>query len=88
MNKLSKDNQAIIFGLGAVLLWSTVATAFSISLKHLSPTQLLLFANIVSLIFLIALLTMKGELKLFFSYAKQSWKASLFLAQSILFYIT
>jgi drug/metabolite transporter (DMT)-like permease len=78
MNNLSKDNQAIIFGLGAVLLWSTVATAFSISLKYLSPTQLLLIANIVSLIFLIALLTMKGEIKLFFSYAKQSWKASLF----------
>jgi drug/metabolite transporter (DMT)-like permease len=78
MNKFSKNTQAMIFGLGAVLLWSTVATAFSISLKHLSPTQLLLIANLVSLVFLVSLLALKGELTQLLSYARQSWKSSLF----------
>lgn len=78
MKSLSNNTQAIFFGLGAVLLWSTVATAFSISLKHLSPTQLLLVANVVSLVFLTLLITYKGELKTLFSLAKQSWKSSLF----------
>lgn len=78
MNKLSNNTQAIFFGLGAVMLWSTVATAFSISLRHFSPTQLLLVANIVSLIFLVSLITLKGEAKQFIEFAKQSWKSSLF----------
>jgi drug/metabolite transporter (DMT)-like permease len=78
MDKFSKNSQAILFGLGAVLLWSTVATAFSISLKYLSPTQLLLVANIVSLIFLISLILIKGEIKPLLTFAKQSWKSSLF----------
>ncbi|MGO3738024.1 DMT family transporter [Marinomonas foliarum] len=78
MSKLSHNAQAMIFGLGAVLLWSTVATAFSISLRHFSPTQLLLVANVVSLFFLASLLVIKGEFGSLMSYAKQSWKSSLF----------
>lgn len=78
MNKLSNNTQAIFFGLGAVMLWSTVATAFSISLRHFSPTQLLLVANIISLIFLVSLITIKGEAKQLIGFAKQSWKSSLF----------
>lgn len=78
MDKCSNNTQAMLFGLGAVLLWSTVATAFSISLKHFSPTQLLLVANIVSLIFLTTLIVFKGEAKKLIGFAKQSWKSSLF----------
>ena len=78
MNKPSKNNQAILFGLGAVLLWSTVATAFSISLKHLSPTQLLLIANLVSVVFLVSLIIVKGEIKHLFMFSRQSWKSSFF----------
>ena len=78
MDKFSNNAQAMLFGLGAVLLWSTVATAFSISLKHLSPTQLLLVANVVSLIFLTTLIVLKGEAKQLIGFAKQSWKSSLF----------
>lgn len=78
MKTLSNNTQAILFGLGAVLLWSTVATAFSISLKHLTPTQLLLVANAVSLVFLIILIACKGDLKELLTSAKQSWKSSFF----------
>lgn len=51
-------------GLGAVLLWSTVATAFKLSLAHLTPAQLLLHAAAVSAIFLGALLAVQGKLHL------------------------
>ncbi|MEO9273579.1 DMT family transporter [Marinomonas sp. 5E14-1] len=78
MKTLSNNTQAILFGLGAVLLWSTVATAFSISLKYLTPAQLLLVANAVSLVFLIALIACKGDFKELLTSAKQSWKSSFF----------
>ena len=42
------DSQAIQMGLGAVALWSTVATAFSVSLDYLTPLQLVLIASCVS----------------------------------------
>ena len=34
------DRRAVKLGLGAVMLWSTVATAFSLSLQYLTPLQL------------------------------------------------
>jgi len=77
MSRLSNNFQAMLFGLGAVLLWSTVATAFSLSLRHFSPTQLLLVANVVSLIFLIGLVIYKGEIKSLLQLARESWKSSL-----------
>ncbi|WP_330926719.1 DMT family transporter [Candidatus Sororendozoicomonas aggregata] len=46
----NSQRQAMLFGLSAVLLWSTVATAFKISLNYLTPVQLVLFASITSVI--------------------------------------
>ena len=42
------DRRAVKMGLGAVMLWSTVATAFSLSLKYLTPLQLVTLATTVS----------------------------------------
>ena len=42
------DRRAVKMGLGAVMLWSTVATAFSLSLEYLSPLQLVTLSTIVS----------------------------------------
>lgn len=78
MQSISNNTKAMAFGLGAVLLWSTVATAFSLSLKSLSPTQLLLIACAVSLIFLLAALGYNGQLSQLRYHARQSWKDSLF----------
>jgi len=36
--------------IGAVLLWSTVASAFKLSLRYMSPLQLLFYASLTSLI--------------------------------------
>ena len=40
--------RAVKLGLGAVMLWSTVATAFSLSLQYLTPLQLVTLATVVS----------------------------------------
>ena len=42
------DRRAVKMGLGAVMLWSTVATAFSLSLQYLTPLQLVTLATTVS----------------------------------------
>ena len=42
------DRCAVKMGLGAVMLWSTVATAFSLSLQYLTPLQLVTLATAVS----------------------------------------
>ena len=42
------DRRAVKLGLGAVILWSTVATAFSLSLQYLTALQLVTLATVVS----------------------------------------
>ncbi|SEL06308.1 DMT family transporter [Halomonas daqiaonensis] len=45
---MSSDRQAMLFGLGAVALWSTVATAFKVALGYMSPLALMWIASLVS----------------------------------------
>ncbi|GAA0694816.1 DMT family transporter [Marinobacterium maritimum] len=42
------QSRAVVLGLSAVLLWSTVATAFKLSLQQMSPLQLLGWAGLFS----------------------------------------
>ena len=51
--------KAYAFGMGAVICWSTVATAFKLSLEYLSPAQLLLYASLTSWLFLAIILLAK-----------------------------
>jgi len=46
-----------------VICWSTVATAFKLSLEYLSPAQLLLYSSLTSWLFLATILLFKGRLK-------------------------
>jgi len=46
------NRNPVILALAAILLWSTVGSAFSLSLRHLNPAQLLLLANITAVLFL------------------------------------
>lgn len=48
------ERRALGFGLAAVLLWSTVATAFKITLEYFTPTQMLTIASAVSILALVA----------------------------------
>jgi len=61
---MDEQRRAYAFGVGAVLCWSTVASAFKLSLGYLSPGQLVLLASATSWLFLGALLVFSGRLHL------------------------
>ncbi len=60
---MTRQSRAYLFGISAVLLWSTVASAFKLSLRYLEPIQLLFYATIASLLVLFALLLRQGHLQ-------------------------
>ena len=73
------ENKAYMYGLSAVLLWSTVATAFKLSLRYLTPVQLLFFATLSSLIVIIFILWYQKKWQLLFVLTKKEIFAMLFL---------
>jgi len=56
------QSRATFFALLAVLCWSTVATAFKLSLVHLSPLQLIFVASVSALVFFLVLLAWQRRL--------------------------
>ncbi|AQU83044.1 MULTISPECIES: DMT family transporter [unclassified Halomonas] len=59
---MSQDRQAVLYGLGAVALWSTVATAFKVALTWMSPLELMWLAALVSWMLMGALVIKQGNL--------------------------
>lgn len=60
---MSGDRAAIFYGLGAVALWSTVATAFKVALSYMSPLELIWLASVVSWLLMGTLVIHQGLLK-------------------------
>src|SRR5699024_6870039 len=61
---MKNQKKAYLYGLGAVACWSTVATAFKLSLGYFSPAQLLLVATATSSLLLLGILAWQGKLPL------------------------
>ncbi|GAA3896801.1 DMT family transporter [Halomonas cibimaris] len=59
---MNQDRQAMLYGLGAVALWSTVATAFKVALGYMSPLELMALAALVSWALMGALVVKRGQL--------------------------
>ncbi|PXX47994.1 DMT family transporter [Aquitalea magnusonii] len=76
---MPQQKKAYLLGLSAVLAWSTVATAFKISLQHLSPAQLVLYASIASTLSLLSILLWQGRLASLLPALRQHWRGSLLL---------
>ncbi len=66
---MKTKTRSLSYALAAVLCWSTVATAFKLSLEGMNPVQLLFYSSAASLIvlFVFAFFNSKKELKEFFS---------------------
>lgn len=60
---MTDQGRAYMYGAATVGIWSTVATAFKLALRHLEPLQLLLVATAVSLLVLLAVLAVQGRLR-------------------------
>ena len=58
------ERYALGYGLAAVLLWSTVATAFKITLDFFTPVQMLVAASVVSALALAGIALYQGKLHL------------------------
>jgi drug/metabolite transporter (DMT)-like permease len=74
---MTNQKQAMLFGLGTVLLWSTVATAFKLSLRELTPVQLLLIACSASVVVIALILTAQGRWHLAFSLTRRQYLQSM-----------
>ncbi|MFU2209628.1 DMT family transporter [Solidesulfovibrio sp. C21] len=70
------QKKATRYGLATVAMWSTVATAFKLSLAHLSPLQLLLYASLSSCLVLAATLAVQGHLGGLARLSRAQWRRS------------
>jgi drug/metabolite transporter (DMT)-like permease len=59
---MTDQRKAYLYAMAAVLLWSTVASAFKLSLRYLDHAQLLFYSSLVATLVLGAILAVTGRL--------------------------
>lgn len=64
MIKLNKQNKAYTYAIISVLLWSTIASAFKVSLIYLEFIPLLFYSSLTSLLILFVTLLIQGKIHL------------------------
>lgn len=80
----------MLYGLTTVLLWSTVATAFKLSLRELRPIELLLVSSLVSILVLSLILIIQKKFHLVFQCSYREYLLSILLGclNPFLYYFT
>lgn len=76
---MQDQKKAYTYAIVTVLFWSTVASAFKLSLRYLDHFQLLLYSSIVSIFVMSVILILQGKLSLIFSYTKRQYVRSILL---------
>ena len=76
---MDRHTQAYIYALVAVLLWSTVASAFKLTLRYMDVFQMLFYASAVSTTLLFVILAVQGKLGLFRTFSLGQYSRSLVL---------
>jgi len=86
---VKKQKQAYIYAIIAVLFWSTVASAFKVSLRYVDVFQLLFFSSLSSVIILFIILFIQNKLKLLRTYEAKDFLRSALLGflNPFLYYI-
>lgn len=79
MNNFIDKNKSYFFAFLAIIFWSTVASAFKISLSIINVYQLLAVASISSLFILLIILFFNKKHKLLFTQSKKDWLNSFLL---------
>lgn len=74
---MTNQKQAMLYGLGTVLLWSTVATAFKLALREMTPIQLLAIAGSASVLVMALVLWVQGRWHLVFQLSRRQYLQSL-----------
>lgn len=86
---MNDQAKAYIFALISVFLWSTVASVFKISLRYLSPVELLFYAACFSCSILFIVLALQKKLYMLIQADIRVWKTSLLfgLLSPFLYYL-
>lgn len=83
------QRKAYIYALSAVFIWSTMASAFKISLRYLEPIQLLLYSGAFATLFLGLLLAKQGKFAQAFRCSRREYGMSMLfgLLNPFLYYL-
>jgi len=83
------ERSALLFGIGAVLLWSTVATGFKLGLRELAPLDLLWLGSTISCVFFASASAVTGRLRTLTVLPGRAWAryAVLGLLNPFLYYV-
>lgn len=86
---MDRQGRAYLHAIAAVLIWSTVASAFKLTLRAMTPVQLLFYSSAVSTSVLIGVLAAQGRLRTLFGCARRDYarSAALGLLNPFLYYI-
>ncbi|MFH1144138.1 MAG: DMT family transporter [Candidatus Eisenbacteria bacterium] len=86
---MDRQTRAYAYALLAVLFWSTVASAFELSLRSLSPVRLLLYSSAASALILGGVLALQRRFFLFSTYSARDYlrSALLGLLNPFLYYL-
>jgi len=76
---MNDQHRAMMYGLGAVLLWSTVATAFKLSLQYLTSIELLLYSGAFATVLLGINLCYQQKFGMVFRCSKHEYRLSIVL---------
>lgn len=87
---MDRQKKALLYALAAVLLWSTVATAFKLTLRFVPVVELVWWASLVSFGVLGMLVVSGGHGKALLAFWRRSWRQSLLLGamSPFVYYLT
>ena len=72
---MDRQAKAYIYALTTVAIWSTVASAFKLSLRYLTPVELLFYSVFFSCLILFIILIKQGKLNLLINSGLKDWRA-------------
>jgi drug/metabolite transporter (DMT)-like permease len=76
---MKSQKKAYLFAIAAIACWSTIGSAFKISLRYLEPLQLLFFSSLVACMALFMILLVQGKLSLLKNLSAREVAMSAFL---------
>lgn len=70
---MQQQTKAYLFATMAILFWSTVASAFKLTLKHIAPLPLIFYSCIFSFLVLLLIVVVQGKLREMLALPVKHW---------------
>jgi len=86
---MTQQKKAYGFALAAIAFWSTIGSAFKISLRFLDPLLLLMYASFTACLILFVIILVQGKIHLLkqLNWSNVRWSALLGLLNPFLYYV-